>query len=399
MTRRIASSLLGLSLALCLPHLALAAPAGISPEASADTTITVYRFWNGATGTHFYTASEAERDHVVATWPAIFRLEGRAYEIDTTTGRATQPLYRFYNRRTGTHFYTATDGERDDVITRFGYLFSYEGPAYNVIPSTQGTDTPVYRFHNLTKPGVHFYTASGSERDRVITKLGWAYRYEGIAFFVSSVPQESRTPVICIDPGHQAHANLTPEPIGPGSTQTKPMVAGGTTGINTRLPEHQFALAVSMKIKERLEARGVRVVMTRVTSDVDISNSQRAQVANAADADLFLRIHADGSTNTAAHGISTLYPSGNAWVVPIEASSLRAAQLTHASVVGATGASDRGVVGRSDMAGFNWSVVPSIIVECGFMTNPTEDQLLASEHYQDHLADGITDGVMAYLGK
>jgi len=50
-----------------------------------------------------------------------------------------------------------------------------------------------------------------------------------------------------------------------------------------------------------------------------------------------------------------------------------------------------------DLSGFNWSTVPTVLVECGFLSNPVEDRLLASPHYQDKLATGIADGVMAYL--
>lgn len=384
--------LLVVGLALLVPSIATAAPA-------AGSTAQVYRFWNAATGSHFYTASEAEKQHVLATWPKIFRLEGVAYTVDTAAGDARVPLHRFFNLKNGTHFYTASEAEKAKVVATLSRVYRYEGVAYYVGPSPEGTSTAVYRFYNF-KRGVHFYTASAAERDRVIATLGGTYRIEGVAFYVTSAPlPESRTPIVCIDPGHQARANLSPEPIGPGSTITKPKVAGGTSGVVTGVPEYRFALSLSLKIKARLEARGINVVMTRMSDAVDISNAQRAQLANSVGADLFVRIHADGSTDHSVHGISTLYPAGNAWVVPITSPSLRAAQLVQSAVVGATGAANRGLSGRSDMTGFNWSAVPAIIVESGFMTNPAEDQALASVEYQDRLADGITAGILEYLGK
>jgi N-acetylmuramoyl-L-alanine amidase len=204
--------------------------------------------------------------------------------------------------------------------------------------------------------------------------------------------------VVCIDPGHQLKANLDPEPIGPGSQDTKPKVTGGATGGTTKQPEYALALAVSAKVQARLEAKGITVVMTRVSDAVDISNRQRAEVANKAGAALFVRIHADGSTNGDVKGISTLYPAGNSWVAPIEARSLRAANLIQAAVVKATGAQDRGLSQRGDIAGFNWSKVPSVLVETGFLSNPIEDKLLATGEYQDKLADGIVAGILTYLG-
>ena len=203
--------------------------------------------------------------------------------------------------------------------------------------------------------------------------------------------------VVCIDPGHQEKANTGQEPIGPGATETKAKVTGGATGTVTRQHEHDFTLTVALKLKSALEAKGVTVVMTRMTSAVDISNSQRAGIANKADADLFIRIHADGSTNGDARGLSTLYPRGNTWVAPISAGSFTAAKTVHAALLNSTGAVDRGVVPRSDLSGFNWAKVPSVIVECGFLSNPVEDKLLASAGYQTKLVDGMTRGIMGYL--
>ncbi len=64
----------------------------------------------------------------------------------------------------------------------------------------------------------------------------------------------------------------------------------------------------------------------------------------------------------------------------------------------ATGATNRGLMVRSDMTGFNWSDVPVIIPEIGFMTNPAEDRLLATAAYQDKIVQGLTKGILAYSG-
>jgi len=203
--------------------------------------------------------------------------------------------------------------------------------------------------------------------------------------------------VVCIDPGHQAAGNSAQEPVGPGATQTKAKVTGGAVGVVTRRPEHELVLTLGMKVKERLERYGVAVVMTRTTADVDISNSQRAEVANQAGADLFLRIHADSSTNADIRGVSTLYPSGNDWVTPIEHESLKAAGVVHKAMTASTLATDRGVMKRADLSGFNYCRVPAILVETGFLSNPVDDRQLADPAYQDTLADGIARGVLEYL--
>lgn len=202
---------------------------------------------------------------------------------------------------------------------------------------------------------------------------------------------------VCIDPGHQGQSDLKPEPIGPGSNITKERVRGGTTGVSTRIPEYEVVLQISMNLKARLEKAGVRVVMTRTTNDVNISNAERATIANEAGAALFVRVHADGSTDPSASGVSTLYPATNTWTAPIAERSRVAAVGVQSALVASTGAFSRGTIARDDLTGFNWCTVPAILVECGYMTNPVEDKLLASPHYQDKLAEGMKNGIIAYL--
>ncbi|HET6352268.1 MAG TPA: N-acetylmuramoyl-L-alanine amidase [Coriobacteriia bacterium] len=203
--------------------------------------------------------------------------------------------------------------------------------------------------------------------------------------------------VVVIDPGHQQRSDSKPEPIGPKSHKTKVGVSGGTTGAATKLAEYEVALQISMNLKERLEAAGVKVIMTRTTNDVRLTNSQRAKVANDARADLFVRVHCDGSPEAKDSGISTLYPASNKWTKPIVARSKTAASAVQAHLIESTGAIDRGLSARGDLTGFNYSKVPAILVESGFMSNPVEDRLLASPHYQDKLAEGMAEGILAYL--
>jgi len=224
-----------------------------------------------------------------------------------------------------------------------------------------------------------------------------------LTFADPSATESTATPrpagfVVCIDPGHQANANTNLEPVGPGANETKPKVSGGATGVTTRVPEHEIALAVSLKVRDRLERYGVTVVMTRTTANVDISNAQRAQVANNAGAHLFLRIHADSSTNASRNGVSTLYPGGNEWVAPITQPSRTAAGVIQREMLRSTGANDLALAEGADIAGFNWATVPSVLVETGFLSNPAEDKKLSDPAYQDKLADGIARGVLEYLG-
>jgi len=157
-------------------------------------------------------------------------------------------------------------------------------------------------------------------------------------------------------------------------------------------------LQISFKLRDELEARCINVVMTRTTQEVNISNVERAQIANESGAALFIRVHCDAFDNSSARGIHVLYPVDiPGWTDDIYTASRRAAQLTQAALVDATGAPDRGLDERDDMTGFNWSDIPVIMPELGFMTNPEEDQLLATDSYQQKLASAMADAALRFL--
>jgi hypothetical protein len=149
----------------------------------AATPVPVYRFFNLRTGTHFYTADPTERDSILRNMAATYRLDGPAWTVNTASPCNSVPLWRFYNVRTGTHFYTASDAEKNAVLTTMGSTYKLDGPAYNVSLSPVNAD-PVFRFYN-PRTGTHFYTASIAERDTVIATLSSTLHYEGPAYFLA----------------------------------------------------------------------------------------------------------------------------------------------------------------------------------------------------------------------
>jgi N-acetylmuramoyl-L-alanine amidase len=194
-------------------------------------------------------------------------------------------------------------------------------------------------------------------------------------------------PLVCIDPGHARRPNLGTEPIGPGSSVRKVKDGGGAPG------EAAVVLAVSKRTRAMLRNRGFRVAMTRTTPDFTLpqgGNIARARFCNRRKAALMLRVHADGSSDPSTHGVSTLYPAWRrGWTSDIFRPSRRAARLVQRNVVRVTGAADRGLSRRSDLTGFNWANVPVVLVETGFMTNPTERRRLRTRAYRRKIARGL----------
>jgi hypothetical protein len=148
--------------------------------AAAVTKTAAYRFFNTRTGAHFYTTSTAERDDVLRRFP-FMNLDGAAFDVSPSALTVLSPVYRFYNTRTGVHFYTISEAEKQHIIANLK-SFNFEGVAYHasVLPGTGYT--PLYRFF-LPSRGYHFYTASQQERDHIIANLR-QYTYEGIGYYV-----------------------------------------------------------------------------------------------------------------------------------------------------------------------------------------------------------------------
>jgi N-acetylmuramoyl-L-alanine amidase len=209
------------------------------------------------------------------------------------------------------------------------------------------------------------------------------------------------SPVVVVDPGHDLRANLETEPIGPGSSTRKIKDGGGTRGVVSGLTEAELNLRVAFRLRPLLERAGVRVVMTRIeNAGASMGNIARARIANRAGARLFLRIHADGSADPSVRGSHVLYPAlRRGWTDDVYRASKRAATLVQKEMLGALGFPDRGLQERSDFTGFNWSDAPVILVEMGFMTNRTDDRLLATTAYQQRAAVGLCRGTLRFLGR
>ena len=159
-------------------------------------------------------------------------------------------------------------------------------------------------------------------------------------------------------------------------------------------------LVISLYLRDELLARGYSVLMIRETADVDISNAERATLANSYDSDIFVRIHGNSVSNQEVSGALTMCMSQrNPYNGNLHMPSRTLSQLVVDHLCAETGAVNKGILETDTMSGINWCMIPVTIVEVGFMSNPEEDRAMAEDSYRRAMAKGIADGIDAYFGR
>lgn len=210
----------------------------------------------------------------------------------------------------------------------------------------------------------------------------------------NTVNNKESKKTIVIDPGHANRSNLEKEALAPGSSVMKIKDGGGAEGIVTKTPEYRVNMQVAVKLKSILEARNYTVVMTKTSDSESLGNVERAEIGNKANACLVIRLHADSSDNTSVRGASMLVPSPiNDSTKAIYARSRQYGNTILNVYSSDLGLKNRGVQEHSDMTGFNWSKVPVVLIEMGFLSNPDEDRLLSDASYETKIANALADGI------
>ena len=175
-------------------------------------------------------------------------------------------------------------------------------------------------------------------------------------------------------------------------------MSSGTAGVSTGVPEYQLNLDITLQLRDELIARGYDVILCRETNDVDISNSERAAVANENEADAFIRIHANGSGSSSAHGSMTICMTpGNPFNGELYEESRHLSDCVLDAYVAETGISKEYVWETDTMSGINWSQVPVTILEMGYMSNPSEDEKMQDPDFQKTMVTGIANGIDDYF--
>lgn len=160
----------------------------------------IYRFFNMQAGVHFYTASDQEFINVYRTLQGVFHYDGVAYYVpwgasqnSSFVNPNTHPLYRFFNKNTGAHFFTMSEQEKANVIATRGDDYVFEGVAYWVSDHAVQTNFaiaigfgnfPVYRFY-VPARDAHFFTADSGEIFAATSKLSDDYHYEGVGYYIN----------------------------------------------------------------------------------------------------------------------------------------------------------------------------------------------------------------------
>lgn len=202
---------------------------------------------------------------------------------------------------------------------------------------------------------------------------------------------------IALDPGHNggnaSHLSRINKKVPDGRGGKK---ACNTTGTATDdgFPEHEFNWNVATKVRDELEKRGARVIMSRDSNDgVGPCVDERGKFAD--EADFLVSIHANGSTDSSIRGFGVILAPGE----KVEESTKLAEAIVrgfkdHDFPINRAGYGKDGMVERTDLAGLNHASVPAVIVECGEMRNPEEAERMQKD--PDAYARALVDGIDAF---
>ena len=198
---------------------------------------------------------------------------------------------------------------------------------------------------------------------------------------------------VCLDPGHTSETSA------------------GTASRDGKLTERHVNWIEAVRLRALLAADGARVVMTKASEGQIVTNRHRAEIANAAHADLLLRLHCDSN---APSGITTYYPDRPGTRFGVTGPSRAIIARSHVAAIvfqpvvvqslrdalpsgGVKGDSATFVGSKQGaLTGSIFAQVPAITVEMCVLTNAHDYAFIRSAHGQEQMAGALLAGVMAY---
>lgn len=272
---------------------------------------------------------------------------------------------------------------------------------------TPSTDAPIFRM--LEEGTVLERSGYNDEWSRVVLENTNFYVYSDYVEETTppdwadvDIPAEDETPTvknIIIDPANQSSDNIAREQVGPGSEITKQAATTGSVGTAYGTKEYDLNLLYAQLLKSELESRGYVVTLTRDTSNVDITNKERAQMANDSGATVLIRIQMNYSANDDMVGVMALTMSDNSpYNAYLYQQSNKLATRILQGITEDIQTTNHGIYESEDMTLINWSKIPVAVISLGFLSNDTEEANLVSGAYQQTMVNGIADGIDYYFG-
>ncbi|MBO4636109.1 MAG: N-acetylmuramoyl-L-alanine amidase [Clostridiales bacterium] len=199
--------------------------------------------------------------------------------------------------------------------------------------------------------------------------------------------------VIVIDPGHQQETDEVRETVASWMDADKPRCTCGCEGVATGVPEYAVTLDYALFMESYLEQCGANVILTRTENDVNISNQERAFVAVANDADVFIRLHADAANDSLASGVRVFVPDRGDYT---DSSSAWGNALGNA-IAEAEGMEFLGVTSTYHYTGLNYAnTIPSFQVSLGYLSNSDDEAILVNEDNQYQVASAVLEFLVTF---
>lgn len=204
----------------------------------------------------------------------------------------------------------------------------------------------------------------------------------------------NREITILIDPGHTKNISNGKEKVSPDAEETKLKETVGATGVNTKKAEHDIVVDIALDLEEELLEKGYNVVLTKRKAEESLTNIERAEMGNEIKADLVIKLHCDSANSKSAKGASMLIPKTKGYITKeIEEKSKEYGEIIFNSYVKETKLKSRGLIYRDDLTGFNWSEVPVVLLEMGYISNEEDEAYIVNKDNQKNIAKSISEGV------